>query len=525
MVYRFLFVLILGSILGCSYAYGQRQLAEDDPILLEVTEIYHKLLKANGDYRRKLPKLVMMDRKAKVASYQALDNLLIIELEAYRVCKTMGNYADDALAFLIGHELTHFYQKHDWKELGFAGTHFMPKQKTFTQQRQHEEEADIYGAFIAYLAGYNTLGVIPQFLEKLYQTYELDPNLSNYPSLKQRQAVAKKVQNRVEELIEVYEYSNYFMALGWHIQAVYGYTHLLQFVRTKELYNNLGMALLAIAIQQRSANAYWYPIELDMDHALRNWALKTESELLDLAKSNLLRAIDLDSSYATAWINLTVVYDLSKKNKHAEYSLSKANQFKTSILGNAKVKLLEGVLLARKGEKAAAKAAFQQAQTYTVNTAIQTISKHNLEVLEKGYSRLAVTPMTEIHDILDGVPLVDNCPEQFNQSILLQEEAFGAAQIHFKKLPNSKLACFELPNLRRGYSTFFVLQKTKTLATSKKIRKGYTVGMLRKAYDHIQVPQVIQHSNGYFMIYRSLGLIFKVNNQEKIEEWALFIAY
>lgn len=524
-IYITLFLTTLMTSVLNIQLYAQNILRENHPIQQEVDKIYQKLLEANGDYRMQLPKLVIMDRKAKVASYRSSSNQLILELEAYQLCKSMGKKSDAALAFLIGHELTHFYQKHDWKELGFAGTDFFPSKTTFAKKRQNEEEADVYGAFVAYLAGYKNLDFLPELLEKIYDSYALTDNLDNYPALKERKAVAQKVELKLEELIEVYESSNYFMALGWHIQAVYGYDHILKFVRTKELYNNLGTAFLAIAIQQRRANAYWYPIELDMDHALRNLAFKTETELLDLARENLLRAVDLDSSYASAWINLTAVYDLMGEEKKARFSLAKADLHKTTLLGNAKVLLLQAVLDARAGKKPAAKAAFLKAKSYTLNSAVRSIANHNLDILEKGYSRLKAEPMSEINDILDGLPLLDGPPRQFNEEISLKEESFGQAALKLRKLTNSQLACFELPNPQNLQKARFVLHRSRSLQTSKKIRRGHAVGLLRKAYKQAAPPQAIQHKSGYFLIYRDLGLIFKLNEQEKIEEWAVFLTY
>jgi hypothetical protein len=82
-----------------------------------------------------------------------------------------------------------------------------------------------------------------------------------------------------------------------------------------------------------------------------------------------------------------------------------------------------------------------------------------------------------------------------------------------------------LPNPHHQESALFALQKSQKSLTQKKIGVGNTVEQLRKVYKQQQKPYAIQHKTGYFLIYRSLGLIFKINNEERIEEWAIFLSY
>src|SRR5690606_9520990 len=143
------------------------------------------------------------------------------------ICETMGANAESALAFIIGHELTHFYQQHDWEEAGF-GTTFLAEKNIFTKHTYHEEEADMYGAFVAHLAGYNTLEIVSGLLDKIYKEYKLAIKMDNYPTLGERKAVTNKVREKIEKLIEIYDNANYFAALGWHMQAVHCYEYLLK---------------------------------------------------------------------------------------------------------------------------------------------------------------------------------------------------------------------------------------------------------------------------------------------------------
>ena len=489
----------------------------------KIEKVYKKLQQATGDFRRDLPKLVVIERVARVASYRSSDNTLIIEKKAFEVCESMGRDSESALAFLLGHELTHFYQQHDWGELGFGSTFLMDK-NIFTKHIHHETEADTYGAFIAYLAGYNTLEIIPTFLDKLYTSYKLGPNMADYPSLKERKIVASKVEKQVADLIEVYENANYYTALGWHIQAIYCYEHLLKFLKTKELYNNMAVSLLAIVVQQQRADSYWYPIEVDLDIALRAWATKTEAELLIAATKYLENALAFDEAYFEAHLNLAIVDDLQNNYDKAQERLVLAEKQAKSVVQKANVAIMQGVIFARRNEMKAAELSFDKAYKYTISVGVRLLVLHNKQVLNEGRSPLITASMIRMEDMLDGVPLLESIPIHFQQSIVFSEGFLGLAKIHFNTYPNSKLACLETKSPFDSQQTYFALQRTRSLATKKGIKKGSTVSNLQVSYNKIQNPKIVYYRNGYFLIYRSLGLIFKINNQELVEEWALFLS-
>ena len=78
-----------------------------------VREIFQKLVEARGDFRMKKPeKIYLRDEVSRVASIDYNKLEIVIEQKAYDVCK---NFGESAVAFLIGHELTHYYEKHAWR--------------------------------------------------------------------------------------------------------------------------------------------------------------------------------------------------------------------------------------------------------------------------------------------------------------------------------------------------------------------------------------------------------------------------
>ncbi|MFT5647622.1 MAG: hypothetical protein ACI976_002314, partial [Aureispira sp.] len=119
------YILLLISILLVPKLYGQVEVLPAQHVAYKhCNKIYQQLKKAIGDQRTTLPKLLILNREKRVAAYREMDNSIIIEKKAYDICQSMGVQAESALAFLIGHELTHFYQQTDWKR-NSRTTHFL----------------------------------------------------------------------------------------------------------------------------------------------------------------------------------------------------------------------------------------------------------------------------------------------------------------------------------------------------------------------------------------------------------------
>ncbi len=74
--------------------------------------IYRKLVEAKGDYRFSAPPFLFTQGEANIAFLQG-DSLSIgLEEKAYDLLEEFG---DAALAFILGHEVSHFYEKHAYQ--------------------------------------------------------------------------------------------------------------------------------------------------------------------------------------------------------------------------------------------------------------------------------------------------------------------------------------------------------------------------------------------------------------------------
>ena len=98
---------------------GQR--IQSGPKYERALRIYTALVEARGDRRYPLPTLVMQNVEYQVACIDYSELEIILEEKAYDVCDAFGAQGDAALATLLGHELSHYYEKHAWRRNFAAG--------------------------------------------------------------------------------------------------------------------------------------------------------------------------------------------------------------------------------------------------------------------------------------------------------------------------------------------------------------------------------------------------------------------
>ncbi|HRF37557.1 MAG TPA: hypothetical protein PK198_02120, partial [Saprospiraceae bacterium] len=85
-------------------------------------KVYKDLLQARGDARQQSPELVMTNGARYVAWMDPKKIRIGMEEKAYDVCVQFGPDSLAAMAALLAHELTHYYEKHDWNR-NFAHSH------------------------------------------------------------------------------------------------------------------------------------------------------------------------------------------------------------------------------------------------------------------------------------------------------------------------------------------------------------------------------------------------------------------
>src|ERR1035437_2773020 len=135
---------------------------------------------------------------------------IIMDEDVYDLCVRLGSDSLNALAAMLGHELAHHYEKHNWCS-SFA---YLLDEKDDLKQKlskmtkeeklRLEAEADYFGGFYGYVAGFPTFDVSAKLLDKIYAYYKLPDNLKGYPSKDERKQIASKSLKELEQFQAVF---------------------------------------------------------------------------------------------------------------------------------------------------------------------------------------------------------------------------------------------------------------------------------------------------------------------------------
>ena len=388
--------LMMNTSLGCALLAGlvcpraasAQALSYSHPKHITAQRVFDDLVRAIGDGRT-APKLRLVASGSggalKVAWYSPKKNRLTIEEKAFDLAAAMGADSLNALAALIGHELAHFYKDHGWAGdfgNGFAdlevGQRVRTLEQTDEQIVKYESEADYFGGFFGYLAGYNTLGVTDEFLGRVYDEYELGDDIQGYPSLGDRMQIAAGSERSLRQLLPVFESAIHLLVLGEFEAAADCFDFIARDFPSREILNNAGVAraMEAISLFPEGELRYAYPVELDWESRLAQGQVrggsstgevaKRREKLLATAKTFFQHAHLRDAQYTPALVNLACVAQLAGNAAqallHAQEAVALAKSLGEKVsLANAH--LIRGIIRADNGETGKASADFERAQS------------------------------------------------------------------------------------------------------------------------------------------------------------------
>jgi predicted Zn-dependent protease len=263
---------------------------------------------------------------------------IVIDVDLYKICQSFGKDSLNALAVVLSHELTHYYNDHtfcsDYAYVSlYSSNPVLAKEirnSSLTSRKEKETEADIKGFFFAAAAGYKPFGLQGQVIDKIYTAYGLTNTQLGYPSKQDRKELALSAEKQASELYKHFESGllalknkQYDMAI-----ALFEKANKIPF---RENLNNIGVAKVLKALELKvpskgeidSPKRFQYPLEIDIVSRLNKEVTRNSSDteklsnLLFDAQKDFEKAITLDPSYYKSRINLACVYDLLGKHLSA----------------------------------------------------------------------------------------------------------------------------------------------------------------------------------------------------------------
>lgn len=347
--------------------------SETDQMKSVASEVLNSLKQAKGILPAEAPILSNVYRfrgGGKLASMYLDKGEIHLDSKTYRICRSMGADSLNALAFLLGHELGHFINKHGGinhnieeavpeSMTQFAAirnvVHTVQSDNSTSEfdrklndalieyRETHDEaEADFEGAFLGYLAGYRTVEAGREFLKRAYKNLDIDTSTTGYPTLSERLAIVNKTSRELERLTPIFELSQYLTAIGQFADAIPLLEGVLEKFQSPEIYNNLGvLQLLHVqTLFKTPLSKYKFPLTLDAEfraphpqffgrvrtipggHAsIADWdldqlpptapcELNLIQKRIETAENYFHKAIQGDSEYFLAHLNISIAHTL-----------------------------------------------------------------------------------------------------------------------------------------------------------------------------------------------------------------------
>lgn len=325
------------AVLLCSYSTlicGQSNKNSDKQVRL----VFNQIISVYGS-AKPAPEL-KVDKFTLPASYTANPKPMIkVDLALYKLCQTFGKDSLNALAVVLSHELTHYYNDHTFcSDYAFANfksnAQLQSKigQASYNARIEKESEADIKGFFYAAAAGFQPHGLQGLLIGKVYATYKLADIQKGYPSKKERIVIAINAEKKAAQLYEYFKSGLLALENKQYDPAIELFNKANSQVPFRENWNNIGVAYarkaLALKVGSKAEienpNRFLYPIEVENKSRLLNERTRSLDdttdeieELLNEAQNAFEKALQFDPSFHKSRINLACVYDLQSKHNSA----------------------------------------------------------------------------------------------------------------------------------------------------------------------------------------------------------------
>jgi hypothetical protein len=513
--------------------------------------VYSRLVKAIGDARPAPTLQFIRDSTGsgnRVAWFDPSTKAIALEERAFDICVSTGRDSLNALAFLLGHELAHYYKDHAWGgDFGsenadlISGRLIEKSSGSVDEILTMETQADEFGGFFGHLAGYQSLACASSLLPAIYNGFHLPQRLNGYPALPERITIARRSAERLESLIPIFDAAERLLVIGSYKQAGELFDVVSRAFPSREVLSNAGVARALEAVQLLDVHTWpWVlPFEIDGTTRLYTRGSRGESEeerdaqrsrLLEEASSLMHQAANKDPEYVPVLTNLALVHLLIGDEAFAQAYSSKA------------------VAMARKSGNTPDIIAALQAQALVA----ERTGNHSAAVEEmREAASLGSTAATVNLGILEGKGIPRKAGKPHHRGLNI--EYVGGIHAHHassNRYPNVDL-CFPIADCndisyrngsvvrtgrvsvwRNSGWSLFTIQTGDTVLSIIRTSEGYDDRTNRgivlrdkidKVHDEYGEPDVsILGREGEFEVYRDDRIVFLFNDKHTVCEWFIF---
>ncbi len=282
-----IFLLIVAAYVPSSSAQSKANAYKEKTTRL----VYERILKSIGVSKSAAPILVFSFNAAGDceepcrhscrscnAIYSATKKSIYFGEAIYDIAADMGADSTAALAFALGHEIAHFYLKHEWglpfgmyEGSDYANLAFSKQLEDPDQIAKMEAQADFLGMLYAYLAGYSSPNVGLRFFRKFQTRTGWEDKFSEkYPSFSDRCRLTQDAENALQKFIPVFEVANLLLISEEYRTAEQCYRRISKDFASREMLNNTGVAgaMYTLTLMDSLKRKYAYPYLYDSETRL-----------------------------------------------------------------------------------------------------------------------------------------------------------------------------------------------------------------------------------------------------------------
>jgi len=500
-----------------------RMSSVDPDKLKKANQIYSSLIAEKGDYRFTVPKLKLSNEASNVAYIDYESNEIVLETRAFDICEQLG---DHFIAFILAHELTHYFEKHAWKNefiSRYSDLKIGVELKSVDDQIVNETQADFLGGFLCYSAGYQLTDQIDTVLKSLYKAYEVPDSVPNYPVLSDRVEMTKRSIANLKSFIEVFEMANYLTITGKYKEAMAYYQYILQRYQSHKIYNNIGLVSILTALREFTQKelVFEYPLELENEPIFDRTGETRRDSILKASIRYFDFALGMDPNYLPAKLNKAIAWTLLGELEKAAYFCEQEIMEVADTAQYAKTLydawVLNGIILAKKGKKDLAKGMFEKARQNG-----SQIAAINLERLKnpQATSQLSISRANTEDMVIQGMSLnkFANEPRYDDERIIQIGADYTFYQSQFDSLDYKIF--FNNNDVTEIVNYFMVMKPHSTVKTKLNIGNGSSTKDLETAYG--KPANRMETSKGTIWLYDQM--FFNVNKEGNVIQWGSYLS-